>query len=130
MSLKLVALFLSIAGVAGVAIGYYLRYLITLGKKGSMELEVKEMLLAAKEEAKKITAEEYAAALKLIQQPAGEMLVEIRDGKLCIEIEMQEPAPSASGKTLVVASSKGNVTTNCMVNGKAVVIGVNAYVKL
>ena len=79
--------------------------------------------------AKKITAEEYAAALKLIQQPAGEMLVEIRDGKLCIEIEMQEPAPSASGKTLVVASSKGNVTTNCMVNGKAVVIGVNAYVK-
>jgi len=57
MSLKLVALFLSIAGVAGVAIGYYLRYLITLGKKGSMELEVKEMLLAAKEEAKRITAE-------------------------------------------------------------------------
>ncbi len=56
MSLKLVALFLSIAGVAGVAIGYYLRYLITLGKKGSMELEIKEMLLSAKEEAKQITA--------------------------------------------------------------------------
>ena len=57
MSLKLVALYLSIAGAAGVAIGYYLRYLITLGKKGSMELEVKEMLLSAKEEAKKITAD-------------------------------------------------------------------------
>ena len=57
MSLKLVALFLSIAGVAGVVVGYYLRYLITLGKKGSMELEVKEMLLVAKEDAKKITAE-------------------------------------------------------------------------
>ena len=57
MSLKLVALYLSIAGAAGVAIGYYLRYLITLGKKGSMELEIKEMLLAAKEEAKKITAD-------------------------------------------------------------------------
>lgn len=57
MSLKIVALFLSIAGVAGVAVGYYLRYLITLGKKGSMELEIKEMLLAAKEEAKRITAE-------------------------------------------------------------------------
>ncbi|MCX6715731.1 MAG: ribonuclease Y [Candidatus Taylorbacteria bacterium] len=69
MSLKLVALFLSIAGVAGVAIGYYLRYLITLGKKGSMELEVKEMLLAAKEEAKRITTEaekkaEESAAVK------------------------------------------------------------------
>ncbi len=62
MSLKLVALFLSIAGVAGIAIGYYLRYLITLGKKGSMELEVKEMLLAAREEAKKITADAEAKA--------------------------------------------------------------------
>ncbi|MDE1975117.1 MAG: ribonuclease Y [Patescibacteria group bacterium] len=57
MSLKLVALLLSIAGVAGVAIGYYLRYLITLSKKGSMELEIKEMLLSAKEEAKKITTD-------------------------------------------------------------------------
>lgn len=62
MSLKLVALFLSIAGVAGVAIGYYLRLIISLGKKGSMELEIKEMLLAAKEEAKKITAEAEAKA--------------------------------------------------------------------
>ena len=55
MSLKLVALFLSIAGVVGVAVGYYLRLIISLGKKGSMELEIKEMLLAAKEESKKIT---------------------------------------------------------------------------
>lgn len=57
MSLKLVALFLSIGGAVGVAAGYYLRYLITLSKKGSMELEIKEMLLSAKEEAKKITAD-------------------------------------------------------------------------
>ena len=57
MSLKLVALYLSIAGVVGVAIGYYLRLIISLGKQGSMELEIKEMLLAAKEEAKKITAD-------------------------------------------------------------------------
>ena len=57
MSLKLAAIFLALAGVIGVAIGYYLRLIISLGKKGSMELEIKEMLLAAKEEAKKITAE-------------------------------------------------------------------------
>jgi ribonucrease Y len=65
MSLKLVALFLAIAGVAGVAIGYYLRLIISLGKKGSMELEIKEMLLAAKEEAKKITAEAENKATKI-----------------------------------------------------------------
>ena len=56
-SLKTVALLLSIAGVAGMAIGYYLRLIISLGKKGSMELEIKEMLLTAKEEAKRITTE-------------------------------------------------------------------------
>ncbi|MEN9524450.1 MAG: hypothetical protein RL536_519, partial [Candidatus Parcubacteria bacterium] len=65
-SLKLVALYLSIAGVVGVAIGYYLRLIISLGKKGSMELEIKEMLLAAKEEAKKITADAETKATKTL----------------------------------------------------------------
>ena len=67
MSLKLVALFLPIAGVVGVAVGYYLRLIISLGKKGSMELEIKEMLLAAKEEAKKITAEAETKAAKALE---------------------------------------------------------------
>jgi ribonuclease Y len=65
MSLKLVALFLSLAGVIGAGIGYYLRLIISLGKKGSMELEIKEMLLAAKEEAKKITADAEAKTAKV-----------------------------------------------------------------
>ncbi|MEK7646202.1 MAG: ribonuclease Y [Patescibacteria group bacterium] len=64
MSLKLVALFLSIAGLAGITIGYYLRLIISLGKKGSMEIEIKEMLLAAKEEAKKITVDAEDRATK------------------------------------------------------------------
>ncbi|HEY9583505.1 MAG TPA: ribonuclease Y [Candidatus Paceibacterota bacterium] len=68
MSLKLVALFLSIAGVAGVGIGYYLRLIISLGKKGSMELEIKEMLLSAKEEAKKITSEADTKSKKLVEE--------------------------------------------------------------
>jgi ribonuclease Y len=73
MSLKLVALYLSIAGVVGVAIGYYLRYLITLGKKGSMELEVKEMLLGAKEEAKKITADAEAKSVQALNTANAEI---------------------------------------------------------
>ncbi len=67
MSLKLVALFLAAAGILGVAIGYYLRLIISLGKKGSMELEIKEMLLAAKEEAKKITADAEHKAPALLE---------------------------------------------------------------
>ncbi|MDQ5893393.1 MAG: ribonucrease [Patescibacteria group bacterium] len=73
MSLKLVAVFLSIAGVAGVAIGYYLRLIISLGKKGSMELEIKEMLLTAKEEAKKITAEADSKSKKFLEEARVEI---------------------------------------------------------
>lgn len=73
MSLKIVALFLSVAGLVGLAIGYYLRYLITLGKKGSMELEVKEMLLAAREDAKRITAEAERKAAELAEAVRQEL---------------------------------------------------------
>jgi len=57
------------------------------------------------------------------------MVVKIESGKLIIEIDLQEPTPSASGKNLVVASTRGNVVTDCMIEGKNVVIGLNAYIK-
>jgi ribonucrease Y len=78
MSLKLVALFLSIASIAGIAIGYYLRLIISLGKKGSMELEIKEMLLVAKEEAKKIISEAETKA-KVTQDEARHEIKEKED---------------------------------------------------
>ena len=46
-----------VALVAGTGIGYFLRLIISLGKKGSIELEVKQLLVQAKEEAQKILAE-------------------------------------------------------------------------
>ena len=57
------------------------------------------------------------------------MQVEIKDGNLVITIPMQKPTPSASGKTLVVASSHGNQPTSAQVDGKAVVVGLNAYIR-
>lgn len=36
--------------------------------------------------------------------------------------------PSKSGKTMLVASSGGNQTTTAIVDGKPVVIGLNAYI--
>ncbi len=57
------------------------------------------------------------------------MKAEIKNGKLVIEIEVYaQPMPSASGKTLVVASSRGNQTTTATVNGKPIIIGLNAYI--
>ena len=57
------------------------------------------------------------------------MDVKIENGKLTIAIDLQEPTPSASGKTLVVATTHGNVVTERVVDGKPVVIGLNAYIK-
>ncbi len=57
------------------------------------------------------------------------MKVEIKDNKFFIEIDLQEPTPSSSGKTLVVASTHGNTVTQVMINGKPVTIGLNAYIK-
>lgn len=59
--------------LAGVAFGYYLRVLVSLGKRGSMELQIKQMLLSAKEEAQKIVAHaEKEAATKLDELKAEE----------------------------------------------------------
>jgi len=57
------------------------------------------------------------------------MEVKIEDNKLIITIELQKPTPSASGKTLVVATTHGNMPTECMIDGKPVIIGLNAYIR-
>lgn len=57
------------------------------------------------------------------------MQVTIEGKDLVIRIPMTEPRPSASGKTLVVATSSGNKVTDAIVQGQNVVIGLNAYIK-
>jgi hypothetical protein len=47
---------------------------------------------------------------------------------LVVRIPLESPAPSSSGKTLVVASTRGNVQTAIMIAGKAVKVGLNAYI--
>jgi hypothetical protein len=57
------------------------------------------------------------------------MKTTIKDNVLHIEIPLHAPRPSATGKTLTVASSNGNKPTAAMVNGHPIVVGVNAYIK-
>jgi hypothetical protein len=58
------------------------------------------------------------------------MKVSVEGRELVIRIEMEDlPKPSASGKTMVVASSHGNVNTGVMVGDSEVIVGVNAYIK-
>lgn len=48
---------------------------------------------------------------------------------LVIRVPMNpKPTPSASGKTLVVASSHGNKQTELEIEGKPIFVGVNAYI--
>ncbi len=68
MSLKLFIVLASIAGLAGIAIGYYLRLIISLGKRGSMELEIKQMQFEAEEEAKRIILEAEHKATETMQE--------------------------------------------------------------
>ena len=57
------------------------------------------------------------------------MKVTIENGELVIRIPVENPPrPSKSGKSLIVATSSGNVTTSCMVEGRPVVVGLNAYI--
>ena len=57
------------------------------------------------------------------------MKASIKDNVLHLEIPLHTPRPSATGKTLTVASSKGNQETTATVNGRPVIVGVNAYIK-
>ena len=57
------------------------------------------------------------------------MKVTIKGDTLIIEMPINSPpVPSASGKTLVVASSRGNVKTTAEIDGKPITVGVNAYI--
>jgi len=58
MSTTLIILLIgAVALLLGVAIGYYLRVIIALGQKRSIEIDIKQMMVGAKEEAQKITDE-------------------------------------------------------------------------
>lgn len=47
---------------------------------------------------------------------------------LTIEIPLMEPQASKSGKSILVASTQGNIKTSTMFNGKPLTVSVNAYV--
>lgn len=68
----------STALIVGGGVGYYLRLIAARGEKGSLELEIKEMLLSAKTEAQRILdeaknkAEEKEAELKAVEKKQSE----------------------------------------------------------
>lgn len=75
MSLKVILVLLAVSGLIGTAFGYFLRWIIALGKRGSVELEIKQMMIEAREEAKRITAE----AETKVQAEENRLRTELRE---------------------------------------------------
>ncbi|HVM58925.1 MAG TPA: ribonuclease Y [Candidatus Paceibacterota bacterium] len=85
MSLNIILILLALSGAGGITLGYVLRVLIGLAQRGSLELEVKQKMLQAKEEAAKIIADaEYRSSV--IETERLEP-VEEREGKLAVREE-------------------------------------------
>jgi hypothetical protein len=53
---------------------------------------------------------------------------EVKEGELHVVIPI-EKAPSKSGKTMVVATTHGNVLTSAVHDGKPLTVGLTAYYK-
>jgi len=79
MSLKIILLLLAFAGLFGTAFGYFLRWIISLGKRGSMELEIRQMRMDAEEKAKGIIEEAGQAAKEKGEKLLGEYKERERD---------------------------------------------------
>lgn len=80
MSLKIILILLALSGAGGIVLGYVLRWLISLGQRGSLELEIKQKLLAAKEAAAKIVSDAEYRSEVLETERLGS--VEEREDKL------------------------------------------------
>jgi len=57
------------------------------------------------------------------------MKAEKIDNNLVITIPMATPTPSASGKSLIVASTRGNKATQLIIDGEPLIVSVNAYIQ-
>jgi hypothetical protein len=57
------------------------------------------------------------------------MTFEIKGNSLVITAPLKKGALSKSGKSFVVATTNGNQKTGLQVDGKEIILGLNAYTK-
>lgn len=64
------------------------------------------------------------------ERKANRMKVEIKGSEMVITIPINaQPSPSNSGKTLLVATTHGNIPSTATINGQPVIVSVNAYIR-
>jgi ribonuclease Y len=83
MSITLTAILIGVGVLLlGVGVGYYLRVIVALGKRRSIEIDIKQMMVGAKEEAQRITDE--------VKKKSEEKLKELKDEEKKKEQEFKE----------------------------------------
>ncbi|MFA5996338.1 MAG: ribonuclease Y [Candidatus Paceibacterota bacterium] len=92
MSLKIILIMLALSGVGGIVLGYVLRVLIGLAQRGSVELDIKQKMLHAKEQAAKILADaEFRSAVveteRLAPLEEREEKISLREERLALREE-------------------------------------------
>jgi hypothetical protein len=56
------------------------------------------------------------------------MKVEVKSGRLIISLKLRKPTASKSGKTLLVASTRGVKYSNVKIRGRWVRVNANAFI--
>ena len=79
MSTLLIIGLMVAAGLAGTGLGYYMRVLVSLGQRGSAELQIRKMILDAEVKAKSIVSGAEEEVLKKREEILGEFKERERD---------------------------------------------------
>lgn len=118
-----ITLILGVLGLlVGAGLGYWLRIIIALGQKGGIELEIKKLMVSAKEEVQKIQAEAQKKAEERIEAAEIEAQKKLEDTKKTEERlnrredtlelkerELQKSAEELIGKTAAVDILKNEI---------------------
>lgn len=116
--------------LVGAALGYLLRYLISISKRGSVEIEVKQVLLSAKEEAQKIIeeadrrAEIYGRELHEEEREQNERFKKLEERLAKKEELLDKRQTDIDGETVIIKEKTEEISrAEAMLNKKSELAG-------
>lgn len=125
-----ITLILGVLGLlVGAGLGYWLRIIIALGQKGGIELEIKKLMVSAKEEVQKIQAEAQKKAEERIEAAEIEAQKKLEDTKKTEErlnrredtLELKERELQKSAEELISKTAAVDILKNEIETKKAAV---------
>ncbi len=101
MSLKILLAAVAVSGLSGIVIGYFLRHLILLQRKSSIELKVKQLLVDTKEKAQ--------AAIEEATKKAEAILGKAKDEERVATIQIRKLEEHVSRKEEILEKRRMEV---------------------